>query len=151
MYKRQAINELNTAVFNIINNEGSIQIKKTKNLKWYFNIIDNTGEIIARRIEYFSTLDKCKQEVELLKSLLKENILITADEPCKNTKEVTIHTPCEEDDNCSFCSIQKSLENHFITCFSLDENPTIDELNNALYCLEEFVDIIEMCIRDSLY
>ena len=140
--KQAAINELNTVVFNIINNESSIQIKKTKNLKWYFNIIDNTGEIIARRIEYFSTLDKCKQEVELLKSLLKENILITADEPCKNTKEVTIHTPCEEDDDCSFCSIQKSLENHFITCFSLDENPTIDELNNALYCLEEFADII---------
>lgn len=140
--KQAAINELNTAVFNIINNEGSIQIKKTKNLKWYFNIIDNTGEIIARRIEYFSTLDKCKQEVELLKSLLKENILITSDEPCKNTKEVNIHTPCKEDDDCSFCSIQKSLENHFITCFSLDENPTIDELNNALYCLEEFADII---------
>lgn len=140
--KQAAINELNTAVFNIINNEDSIQIKKTKNLKWYFNIVDKTGEIIARRIEYFSTLDKCKQEVELLKSLLEENILITSDEPCKNTKEVTILTPCEEDDDCSYCSIQKSLENHFDTCFSLGENPTIEELNNALYCLEEFADIV---------
>ncbi len=70
-----AIDELNQAVENIRNNPKAFQIKQAKNGKWYFNIIDAKGEIIARRIEYYSSQKALFIEIERVKKLFIENEL----------------------------------------------------------------------------
>jgi len=64
----------------------------------------------------------------------------------KNLKHKVVikaHTSLvEEQGDCSYCVIQKSLEDHFNDCFSLSELPSMNELNTALSCMEEFADIV---------
>ena len=47
--------------------------KKTINNKYYFNVIDGTGEVIARRIEYFDTETEMNTALEELISYLQRN------------------------------------------------------------------------------
>ena len=41
----------------------SYALAKTKNGKHYFNIVDDSGEVIARRIEYFTTLKELRNAI----------------------------------------------------------------------------------------
>ncbi|MBC8756564.1 hypothetical protein H2O64_17970 [Kordia sp. YSTF-M3] len=80
--KEAAVSELKTSVFAIINESNSIEIKQTKTNKYYFNVIDNTGEVIARRIEYFDTLRECESEITNLKLLLSTSEMAIGEVGC---------------------------------------------------------------------
>ncbi len=45
---------------------------RTKNGKFYFNLVDETGEVIARRIEYFDTEDHREDAIQYLIDFLTE-------------------------------------------------------------------------------
>ena len=47
--------------------------KKTTDNRFYFNVIDQSGEVIARRIEYFDTEEKMNTALNELISYLQEN------------------------------------------------------------------------------
>ncbi|MGK7926393.1 MAG: diguanylate cyclase [Spirulina sp.] len=49
------------------------QRKISANDKYYFNIIDGTGEIVARRIEYFNTEGEMNRAIDELREYLQEN------------------------------------------------------------------------------
>ena len=79
--KEAAINEMNLAVDAIRNSNECIHIKRTKTGKWYFNIVDSTGETIARKIQYFATESELNREIEELKKAVRNSeVVITEDE-----------------------------------------------------------------------
>ena len=39
------------------------EIKETKNGKFYFNVIDKVGEVVGRRIEYYSSMEKTEEAI----------------------------------------------------------------------------------------
>ena len=47
--------------------------KTTSGGKFYFNIVDPAGDVVARRIEYFSTSDEMEQAISELMSYLQTN------------------------------------------------------------------------------
>ncbi len=47
--------------------------KLTESGKYYFNVIDDTGEVLARRIHYFDSADIMNAEIEFLITYLQEN------------------------------------------------------------------------------
>ena len=80
--KEAAIGELKTSVFTILNENNSIVIKETVDNRYYFNVVDNTGEVIARRIEYFKTLKECENEIARLKLLLATSTMVIGEVGC---------------------------------------------------------------------
>jgi uncharacterized protein YegP (UPF0339 family)/regulator of extracellular matrix RemA (YlzA/DUF370 family) len=84
--KEATIGELKTAVNTVIDNENSIQVKTTVDNRYYFNVVDSTGEVIARRIEYFSTEKQCKNEIASLRQLLSSSSLLIGEEGCQQSK-----------------------------------------------------------------
>ncbi|MCH2194727.1 hypothetical protein [Kordia sp.] len=84
--KEAAINELKISVAAILNEKDSIVVKETVDRRYYFNIVDNRGEVIARRIEYFKTQKECDNEIAALKSLLASSTMIIGEEGCGKTK-----------------------------------------------------------------
>ena len=78
-----AVTELKTSVFTLLNESNSVEIKETVDQRFYFNIIDRKGEVIARRIEYFKTLKQCENEIARLKELLTASDLVIGENGCK--------------------------------------------------------------------
>lgn len=48
-------------------------ILKTKNGRYYFNVVDESGEVIARRIEYFKTLNDTRKAIRQVVEYLNVN------------------------------------------------------------------------------
>ncbi len=71
--KSLAFEALKNVVDQYINAPNSIQIKKSKNGKWFYNIVDTSSKILARRIEYFETEQACKDEALRVKEILNNN------------------------------------------------------------------------------
>ena len=77
--------------------------------KHYFNVVDSSGEVIARRIEYFISKDEMNSEITKLKTTIRqlyslegmhviENILLRP-----NSKQDPLLPICV-DDNCESCA-----------------------------------------------
>ena len=49
------------------------ELKETTDGRYYFNLIDQTGEVIARRIEYFETPEERQAAINFLRRFLKAN------------------------------------------------------------------------------
>lgn len=78
--KEAAIAEMNAAVNAVRNSDESILIKQTKSGRWYFNVIDTTGETIARRIQYFSSRAEFDAEIDHLKQSIRDSeVIVTED------------------------------------------------------------------------
>ncbi len=71
--KSSAFDALKNAVNYFLNVPDSLQIKQSSKGKWFFNIVDNSTKILARRIEYFETEQACKEEVLRVKEILKND------------------------------------------------------------------------------
>ena len=75
--------EMKIAVFEVRHHyPNSVQYKQTTTGKWYFNVVDPTGKIIARRIQYFATFALCEAAVQELRTILEENDLTVSSAPC---------------------------------------------------------------------
>ncbi|WP_298515762.1 hypothetical protein [uncultured Kordia sp.] len=85
--KEAAINELNASVAAILNDQASVVVKETVDNRYYFNIVNNRGEVIARRIEYFKTHKECDNQIAQLKSLLSSSTMVIGEEGCGKTKD----------------------------------------------------------------
>ncbi|OUC15954.1 MAG: diguanylate cyclase [Alkalinema sp. CACIAM 70d] len=83
--------------------------KISSNAKHYFNVIDDAGEVVARRIEYFDTEDQMNQAIDEVLHYLQvnysdegmyliENILLRPEE------ETDPFLPICVDSNCSDCA-----------------------------------------------
>jgi hypothetical protein len=83
--------------------------KVTAGGKYYFNVIDNTGEVIARRIQYFDTKAQMNEAIEAVMNYLEvnyseegmyliENILLRPEEKTDPFLPICI------DSNCTDCS-----------------------------------------------
>ena len=57
----------------LIDSPGYAKIKKAADDRWYFNVTDTDGKVIARKIEYFDTEQECEDEVERLRTILINN------------------------------------------------------------------------------
>ncbi|MHA7109553.1 hypothetical protein ACRTDU_05455 [Sunxiuqinia elliptica] len=51
----------------------SYELKETTDGRFYFNLIDETSEVIGRRIEYFDTPEERKEAIDYLRRFLKTN------------------------------------------------------------------------------
>ena len=49
------------------------ELKETVDDRYYFNLVDQTGEVIARRIEYFETPEERQVAINFLRRFLKTN------------------------------------------------------------------------------
>jgi hypothetical protein len=90
--------------------------KITGNGKFYFNVIDDTGEVIARRIEYFDTEKERDDAIDELMEYLRvnydnegmyiiENILLLpeqADDPFLPICPASTSAPCMQEDPYSY-------------------------------------------------
>ena len=70
--EQQALDELKLAI-DYAQLASGIQRKLTQNGKHYFNIIDDTGEVIARRIEYFGTEGEMETAISELQTYIHDN------------------------------------------------------------------------------
>ncbi|MEM6721736.1 MAG: hypothetical protein AAF611_20580 [Bacteroidota bacterium] len=86
--KEATIGELTAAVEAIVNEKDSIVVKETVDNRYYFNVVDSRGEVIARRIEYFKTPKKCDTAIANLKSLLATSTLAIGEEGCGQAKSI---------------------------------------------------------------
>ena len=63
-----AYHELRWALRQAANPDGYV-FRKTNDNRWYFNVIYPDGEVVARRIEYFDTIEQCEYAASELYSL----------------------------------------------------------------------------------
>ncbi|AXG72243.1 hypothetical protein KORDIASMS9_04511 [Kordia sp. SMS9] len=85
--KEATIGELKAAVFAMVNEQNSVVIKETVDNRFYFNVVDTSGEVIARRIEYFKTQKECENEVARVQLALSTSTMIIGEEGCGQTKD----------------------------------------------------------------
>jgi hypothetical protein len=70
--EQQCLDELKLSI-DYAQLDSGIQRKTTQNNKYYFNIIDDTGEVIARRIEYFDTEALMQTAITELQAYIRDN------------------------------------------------------------------------------
>lgn len=133
-----AIAEMRTSLFNIINYEESVKVLQAKNQKWYFNIIDRTGEVIARRIEYFETLADCEKEIDELKSIALNKRVLNVDEETGDTSG---------SQNDKICADYDKLVKIFEDCFVNVQ--TSEQVDLNIHCFVEFGDILRDSVNNS--
>ena len=135
--KEAAISNMEIAVNNILSNDESILIKQTVNGEWYFNIIDETKEVVARRIQYFTEKQECLNEINDLKTILQNhNIVITEDSGVEKG-----NTPQIIDDSCDPCSLHEVLLNYYNNYFI----ETIEDIT----CFDEFIELLTNCGKNT--
>ncbi|WP_430408565.1 hypothetical protein [Kordia sp.] len=135
--KEAAISEMEIAVNNILSNDESILIKQTINGKWYFNIIDETNEIIARRIKYFTERQDCLNEINDLKTILQNNDILITEDSCVEKDNTSLII----DDSCDPCSLHEVLLNHYNNCF-------VDNIDDTT-CFDEFIELLTNCGKNT--
>ncbi|PTX62348.1 hypothetical protein C8N46_103448 [Kordia periserrulae] len=135
--KEAAIREVEIAINNILSNDESILIKQTVNGKWYFNIIDETKEVVARRIQYFIQKQECLNEINDLKTILQNHNIVITEDSCIEKDS----TPLIIDDSCDPCSLHQVLLNHYNNCF-LDDN-------QHTACFDEFIELLTSCGKNT--
>ena len=131
--KQDAINEMNFAINAILHNDNSIQIRTSRNRKWYFNILNEQGDVIARRIEYFNTIEICETEINLLKLLIDNNNILITENYCKIT------SLCDNMD-VKLCALYDRLYSQFTNCFNIDLDVQFPKYYQN--CYREFTDYI---------
>lgn len=68
-----AFEALQNAVHHYLNTTNSIDMKQATSGKWYFNVVDEQHNIVARRIEYFDTQVLCQAEIDRVRTILETN------------------------------------------------------------------------------
>ncbi|WP_420574453.1 hypothetical protein [Kordia sp.] len=145
--KEAAISELKTSVKAILEDTESIQVKESVDRRYYFNIINSKGEVIARRIEYFGTEKQCKNEIKALKLLLSTSTMEIGEEGCGTTKKrSTILTATEaatliENPECKkdkvLCNFYEALKSELFACINYRaKRPFEDNWNCFLKMVE---------------
>jgi uncharacterized protein YegP (UPF0339 family) len=66
---KQANADLNEAIHQLIHDESSVVIKEAKDGRWYFNILNRVGTIVAKKT-YFDTKEDCQEYVAYLKDFM---------------------------------------------------------------------------------
>ena len=68
--KTQANQVLNDVIGLLIDSSSYAVKKQSGDDRWYFNVVDTSGKIIARRIEYFAAEQDCIDEIQRVRSIL---------------------------------------------------------------------------------
>mgnify|MGYP001799448583 CR=1 FL=1 len=148
--KQAAIDEFYVAVNNLLNNPESIDRKRSRDDRWYFNVIDPTGEVIARRIEFFEQQQEVDREIDNLMDVLKNHQVLIDDEegeepgapPVPLSQRVLI-----SEEECDFCKLHQQLESLLDNAF----NPSTENLQAVNYdiaAFEKFADLVVTCGDD---
>ncbi len=74
--------------------------KTTSSGKYYFNVVDPTGDVLARRIEYFETSDEMEQAISKLMTYLRTNY---SDEGMYLIESILLRPEAEEDPFLGIC------------------------------------------------
>lgn len=147
--KEAAINEFKISVFEILNSSNSIEIKQSKNARYYFNVIDATGEVIARRIEYFNTLKECENEITNLKVLLSTNDMAIGEDACRKVVKrpivlaseaiaLDVKGDCKKDE--ILCNFYETVKNKLVACINYNAK---DSFNDNWNCFLSMIKNIQ--------
>ncbi|MEM1322802.1 MAG: hypothetical protein AAGG75_21230 [Bacteroidota bacterium] len=121
-----AMRELEDTAENIRNNPKAFQIKQSKNRKWYFNIVNPKGEIIARRIEYYDSQEALIAETERVKQLFVENPL--------DVRQAA--PPCQRDEK--LCTLYEQIQILVNDCFP----DNIPDMKGEFFCAQDILQLI---------
>lgn len=126
-----AIREFEQVIFNIKENPEAFDLKRTKNKRWYFNVIDKENETIARRIQYYDVKKHMLAEIKRIRDILTavDIPIIVIGEP----------KPCKKDEK--LCDLRKRIYFLYNECFGFAE----PNLEKAISCAREILLLIQNC------
>ena len=130
--KEVLMKEMNKALEGIRSNPKCFQIRATKNENYYFNIINEKEEVIARRIEYFDSLKECEIEASRVKQVISTSELQIVDLENNSTDD----QPCKRDEK--LCELYAQILQKFQTCFP----DRVRGLKGEHACAKEILELI---------
>ncbi len=132
-----ANDELQLALNIIRSTPDWFELNQTQSGRWYFNVVDSTGEVIARRIQYFTKKEQCLAEMARLEELVKSNQV-----ECE-FEGVGTGGPCEKDQK--VCDLHDQILNSYNTCFPDDVGDMKGEYFCAIDILGFIADFDKLC------
>lgn len=125
--------EMNQVITVVKTNPESFVLKVSKAEKHYFNVVDESREIIARRIHYYTTRGEAEEEIERIKKLFNDHDIAVI--------QIGIPTPkgpCDKD--LKICDLHADIQAIYDSCLR-DPKP---DLERAVACSRDILNIIKI-------